>query len=121
MTRRSSNTEDRIVERVDEVATEMGTMAAKGELPHYYPDWIPPLLPALYAWQIHGIEWAIGVYVIVRILLFVLGPLFNWLVFMRGWSIRSYGWTRIGLIAFSFIMIGRVRGTTWGARCSDTS
>jgi len=71
------------------------------DLPRFVPNYIPPLLPALYAWQVHGWPIAAGVYVVMFIALVALG----WTFLLRGWSFRWLKRARLVLILSAILAV----------------
>lgn len=60
------------------------------------------MLPASYAWQVHGWGAAAAVFLVLYALLVAAG----WLTFFREWPFRWLVAARIALAALAFIVIG---------------
>jgi hypothetical protein len=71
------------------------------DLPRFLPNYIPPLLPALYAWQVHGWLIAGAVYVVMFLALVGIG----WTFLLRGWSFKWLKRARIALILTGMLAV----------------
>src|SRR5262245_9778702 len=76
-------------------------MDTQGDIPRFVPNYFPPLLPALYAWQVHGWPVAAGVYILVFAALVGLG----WTFLLRGWSLKWLKRARIALILVGLVAV----------------
>jgi hypothetical protein len=77
-------------------------MSGRDDLPRFVPNYFPPVLPALYALQVHGWGTGVSVYLGVFFTLVIIG----WTFILSGWSFRWLARARIAVIAVSVIAVG---------------
>jgi hypothetical protein len=77
-------------------------MTATEGSPYFFPKLFLALLPAVYAWQVHGWVTALCLFMLVLILLALLG----WTFIVREWSLRKLVWARTALILLSMAAVG---------------
>lgn len=77
-------------------------MSDSTDIPRFIPNYFPPLLPGLYALQLHGLGVGLAVYVAVFLSLVSLG----WAFILRGWSLHTLSKLRIVLIVASVLAVG---------------
>lgn len=83
---------------------EGASLASDPDLPRFLPNTMMAIIPAAYAWQLHG--WGVGIasYAVTVLALAALG----WTALLWGWPLRRLGWLRLGLLGLAMILIGAI-------------